>query len=48
MKPISRNTAGDYSDPGWYRHPPGAVAWKLADGSAAMPDEPAGNTGLSR
>jgi manganese oxidase len=21
--------AGDYRDPGWYEHPPGAVAWKL-------------------
>jgi FtsP/CotA-like multicopper oxidase with cupredoxin domain len=21
--------AGDYSDPGWYEHPPGTVAWKL-------------------
>ena len=21
--------AGDYSDPGWYQHPPGTVAWKL-------------------
>jgi hypothetical protein len=20
---------GDYSDPGWYEHPPGTVAWKL-------------------
>ena len=23
---------GDYSDPGWYEHPPGTVAWKVADG----------------
>ena len=22
---------GDFSDPGWYQHPPGTVAWKLAD-----------------
>ena len=21
---------GDYADPGWYKHPPGTVAWKLA------------------
>jgi hypothetical protein len=20
---------GDYRDPGWYKHPPGTVAWKL-------------------
>jgi manganese oxidase len=22
---------GDYSDPGWYKHPPGTVAWKVGD-----------------
>ncbi len=22
---------GDYRDPGWYKHPPGTVAWKLED-----------------
>ncbi len=22
---------GDYSDPGWYRHPEGTVAWKVSD-----------------
>ena len=22
----------DYRDPGWYKHPPGTVAWKLEDG----------------
>jgi len=22
---------GDYSDPGWYAHPPGTVAWKISD-----------------
>jgi hypothetical protein len=38
----------DYSDPGWYRHPPGTVAWKLDDGSTAMPDEPAGHKDHSR
>jgi len=42
---------GDYSDPGWYRHPEGTVAWKLAGETpepisqifkAAAPEEPAG------
>jgi FtsP/CotA-like multicopper oxidase with cupredoxin domain len=23
--------AGDYRDPGWYRHPPGTLAWKASD-----------------
>jgi FtsP/CotA-like multicopper oxidase with cupredoxin domain len=23
---------GDYRDPGWYKHPPGTVAWKLGTG----------------
>jgi hypothetical protein len=23
--------AGDYTDPGWYEHPPGTVAWKISD-----------------
>ena len=23
--------AGDYRDPGWYKHPPGTVAWKVGD-----------------
>jgi manganese oxidase len=23
--------AGDYRDPGWYKHPPGTVAWQLSD-----------------
>jgi manganese oxidase len=23
--------AGDYRDPGWYKHPPGTVAWELSD-----------------
>jgi hypothetical protein len=22
----------DYRDPGWYKHPPGTVAWKLGTG----------------
>ncbi|MGQ0579550.1 MAG: multicopper oxidase family protein [Betaproteobacteria bacterium] len=39
---------GDYRDPGWYRHPPGTVAWKLNDGSSAMPDKPAGHKGHSQ
>jgi len=26
---------GDYADPGWYKHPPGTVAWKLGDEAEA-------------
>ncbi len=26
--------AGDYKDPGWYRHPPGTVAYEIADTAA--------------
>jgi hypothetical protein len=22
---------GDYRDPGWYKHPPGTVAWKASE-----------------
>jgi hypothetical protein len=39
---------GDYADPGWFRHPPGTVAWEFtgtlpeparfaADGPGSMP-----------
>jgi hypothetical protein len=35
---------GDYADPGWYRHPPGTVAWRLEQGGdpapAAEPSQP--------
>jgi hypothetical protein len=48
MKPISRNTPGGYSDPGWYLHPPGTVAWKLDGATSEMPDEPAGHKGHSQ
>ena len=27
---------GDYRDPGWYKHPPGTVAWRLGD---SQPDK---------
>jgi FtsP/CotA-like multicopper oxidase with cupredoxin domain len=29
--------AGDYRDPGWYRHPPGTVAWKLGEEADLQP-----------
>ncbi|HKQ26322.1 MAG TPA: copper oxidase [Burkholderiales bacterium] len=41
-------TPGDYSDPGWYKHPPGTVAWKLESAASATPDEPAGHKDPSR
>lgn len=32
---IRENVApGDYTDPGWYQHPPGTVAWELPDEEA--------------
>jgi len=40
---------GDYSDPGWYKHPTGTVAWKLEDGgSPATSNESAGHKDRSR
>ena len=39
---------GDYRDPGWYKHPPGTVAWKLDGATSEMPDEPTGHKGHSR
>jgi hypothetical protein len=41
-------TPGDYSDPGWYKHPPGTVARKLDNGSPAIPNKPAGHKGRSK
>ena len=46
---------GDYSDPGWYAHPPGTVAWEWTGalpppvrqdsaGGQAMPAGPSQNT----
>jgi manganese oxidase len=29
--------AGDYKDPGWYRHPPGTVAYEIENPAAAAP-----------
>ena len=31
---------GDYSDPGWYRHPPGTVAYAVDAGEAGAPHRP--------
>jgi hypothetical protein len=28
---------GDYKDPGWYKHPPGTVAWEVDNPAAAAP-----------
>jgi hypothetical protein len=28
---------GDYRDPGWYKHPPGTVAYEVAAGAAGTP-----------
>jgi hypothetical protein len=28
---------GDYRDPGWYKHPPGTVAYAVDTGSAGAP-----------
>jgi manganese oxidase len=40
---------GDYSDPGWYKHPEGAVAWKLEDDSSrATPNGSTGHKGHAR
>jgi FtsP/CotA-like multicopper oxidase with cupredoxin domain len=36
---------GDYRDPGWYRHPPGTVAWKLDEPAASSPAGAAGHAG---
>jgi FtsP/CotA-like multicopper oxidase with cupredoxin domain len=32
--------AGDYKDPGWFKHPPGTVAYALAGSPAAAPRQP--------
>jgi len=34
-KGLARN---DYKDPGWYKHPPGTVAFEWKDGDSPMPD----------
>ncbi len=39
---------GDYRDPGWYRNPPGTVAWKLVDKAPAKPGESGGHEGTPR
>jgi hypothetical protein len=33
--------AGDYSDPGWFKHPPGSVAYEWKGPLAAAPQPPA-------
>jgi hypothetical protein len=35
LKVRKNQKAGDYSDPGWYRHPPGTVAYEW---TGALPD----------
>jgi FtsP/CotA-like multicopper oxidase with cupredoxin domain len=37
--------SGEYRDPGWYRHPPGTVAWKLDDGESPTEKHPTGHNG---
>jgi hypothetical protein len=41
-------TPGDYSDPGWYKHPPGTVAWKLGESAATTEEKSAAHKGHSR
>jgi hypothetical protein len=36
--------AGDYRDPGWYKHPPGTVAYEVASGDAGEPARQGGAT----
>jgi hypothetical protein len=36
LKVRAEQKPGDYSDPGWYQHPPGTVAWEF-DGSLPEP-----------
>jgi hypothetical protein len=31
---------GDYSDPGWYKHPAGTVAWRVDDGPGTQEPGP--------
>jgi FtsP/CotA-like multicopper oxidase with cupredoxin domain len=51
VKVRSDQKPGDYADPGWYRHPPGTVAWEYtgplpeparfaAEGAGSMPASP--------
>ena len=44
--------AGDYRDPGWYKHPPGTVAYEVDAGMAGdalrQKDAPAGLGAESR
>jgi hypothetical protein len=35
---------GDYSDPGWYKHPRGTVAWEWTGEVPAAPKAPRGDT----
>jgi hypothetical protein len=37
MKVREDLAAGDYRDPGWYKHPPGTVAYEVAAAAAGTP-----------
>ena len=39
---------GDYRDPGWYRNPPGTVAWKLEEGDLPKPGQSGGHENHTR